>query len=356
MHVVNCDDLWFPECFVIHVHTRFLKQSQFEWLNTLFEWMRLNTEEKACFAEHPYKWRQGRILLPHFSFLTVVNSTKNLINANLIPSRKITLHCLICVFLSQPKHKQQRTKRTLSSWVCYVRRSHHNCYQDNSQCEPDICFKVTPRLLVLLIFGSRGLVCVCYLFLLLSSQLHLLLLLLQQQGGHVPLLRVRPQQLLPQTTQLVDHHQQLELLLCQRLGGTWRGWDVRLGYVTTYVVTIYQHFWKNTSKKQSFSQQNDAKQYFIKPGITFEIKQMMLIADFNIKKIQVCEIILPYISGIKVWTVSESWPFSCPAPTVLLSRSFSFQSAFSSFSMVGITVNRRQQAALDGVKNIFFVQ
>lgn len=44
--------------------------------------------------------------------------------------------------------------------------------------------------------------------------------------------------------------------------------------------------------------------------------------------------------GIKV---SESWPFSCPGPTVLLSRSFSFQSAFSSFSIVGITVNRTQQ-------------
>lgn len=41
--------------------------------------------------------------------------------------------------------------------------------------------------------------------------------------------------------------------------------------------------------------------------------------------------------------MSESWPFSCPAPTELLSRSFSFQSAFSSFSMVGITVNRTQQ-------------
>lgn len=49
------------------------------------------------------------------------------------------------------------------------------------------------------------------------------------------------------------------------------------------------------------------------------------------------------INGLKVLLVSESWPFSCPAPTVLLSRSFSFQSAFSSFSMVGITVNRTQQ-------------
>lgn len=52
-----------------------------------------------------------------------------------------------------------------------------------------------------------------YLFLLLSSQLHLLLLLLQQQGGHVPLLGVGPQELLPQAIQLVDHHQQLELFL-----------------------------------------------------------------------------------------------------------------------------------------------
>lgn len=79
-----------------------------------------------------------------------------------------------------------------------------------------------------------GIACVCvrerfsadaskrYLFLLLSSQLHLLLLFLQQQGGHVPLLRVGSQQLLPQSGQLVDHHQQLELLLRQRLWGTWR--------------------------------------------------------------------------------------------------------------------------------------
>lgn len=50
-----------------------------------------------------------------------------------------------------------------------------------------------------------------------------------------------------------------------------------------------------------------------------------------------------YINGAKFMVVSESWPFSCPAPAVLLSRSFSFQSAFRSFSMVGITVNRTQQ-------------
>ncbi len=49
------------------------------------------------------------------------------------------------------------------------------------------------------------------------------------------------------------------------------------------------------------------------------------------------------INGMKVFVVSGSWPFSCPAPTVLLSRSFSFQPAFSSFSMVGITVNMIQQ-------------
>lgn len=46
---------------------------------------------------------------------------------------------------------------------------------------------------------------------------------------------------------------------------------------------------------------------------------------------------------IDMLAMSESWPFSCPVPTVLLSRSFSFQSAFSNFSMVGITVNRTQQ-------------
>lgn len=41
--------------------------------------------------------------------------------------------------------------------------------------------------------------------------------------------------------------------------------------------------------------------------------------------------------------VCRGWPFSCPATTVLLSRSFSFQSAFSNFSIVGITVKRTQQ-------------
>lgn len=61
-----------------------------------------------------------------------------------------------------------------------------------------------------------------YLLLLLSSQLHLLLLLLQQQSSHVPLLGVGSEQLLPQTTQLVDHHHQLQLLLSQRLWGTCR--------------------------------------------------------------------------------------------------------------------------------------
>lgn len=41
--------------------------------------------------------------------------------------------------------------------------------------------------------------------------------------------------------------------------------------------------------------------------------------------------------------VCRGWPFSCPATTVLLSRSFSFQSAFSNFSIVGMTVKRTQK-------------
>lgn len=84
----------------------------------------------------------------------------------------------------------------------------------------EICLEALRCLHVLLEDGS----CLdseWYLLLLLSSQLHLLLLFLQQQGGHVSLLRVGSQELLPQTAQLVDHHQQLKLLLCQRLRGTW---------------------------------------------------------------------------------------------------------------------------------------
>lgn len=74
-----------------------------------------------------------------------------------------------------------------------------------------------------------------HLLLLLPGQLHLLLLLLEEHGGHVLLLRVRRQQLVPQRGQLVDHHQQLQLLLCQALLGSWgrkklgwvrvRGWE-----------------------------------------------------------------------------------------------------------------------------------
>lgn len=73
-----------------------------------------------------------------------------------------------------------------------------------------------------------------------------------------------------------------------------------------------------------------------------QTKKRQIFAQFNSNVLK----IMTYkwcINGVKVLVVSESWPFSCPAPTVLLSRSFSFQSAFSSFSMVGITVNRTQQ-------------
>lgn len=71
-----------------------------------------------------------------------------------------------------------------------------------------------------------------------------------------------------------------------------------------------------------------------------KIRQIFAQSNSNLLEIMIYDW---YINGIKVLVVSESWPFSCPAPTVLLSRSFSFQSAFSSFSMVGITVNRTQQ-------------
>lgn len=57
------------------------------------------------------------------------------------------------------------------------------------------------------------------LLLLLPGQLHLLLLLLEQHGSHVLLLRVRGQQLVPQGGQLVDHDQELQLLLRQALLG-----------------------------------------------------------------------------------------------------------------------------------------
>lgn len=62
-----------------------------------------------------------------------------------------------------------------------------------------------------------------HLLLLLPGQLHLLLLLLEEHGCHVLLLRVRRQQLVPQRGQLVDHHQQLQLLLCQALLGSCGG-------------------------------------------------------------------------------------------------------------------------------------
>lgn len=68
-----------------------------------------------------------------------------------------------------------------------------------------------------------------HLLLLLPGQLHLLLLLLEEHGGHVLLLRVRRQQLVPQRGQLVDHHQQLQLLLCQALLGSWGRKKTRLG-------------------------------------------------------------------------------------------------------------------------------
>lgn len=57
-----------------------------------------------------------------------------------------------------------------------------------------------------------------HLLLLLPGQLHLLLLFFEKQGGHVPLLGVGAEELFPKSTQLVDHHQQLELLLRQGLG------------------------------------------------------------------------------------------------------------------------------------------
>lgn len=70
-----------------------------------------------------------------------------------------------------------------------------------------------------------------------------------------------------------------------------------------------------------------------------EKKRWQIFAQWNNNVLE----LMVYKWYIKVLVVFESWPFSCPAPTVLLSRSFSFQSAFSSFSMVGITVNRTQQ-------------
>lgn len=58
-----------------------------------------------------------------------------------------------------------------------------------------------------------------YLLLLLPGQLHLLLLLLKEHSSHVLLLGVGCQELVPQGGQLMDHDQQLELLLCQALLG-----------------------------------------------------------------------------------------------------------------------------------------
>jgi len=46
-----------------------------------------------------------------------------------------------------------------------------------------------------------------HLLLLLPRQLHLLLLLLEEHRGHVLLLRVGRQELVPQRGQLVDHHE-----------------------------------------------------------------------------------------------------------------------------------------------------
>lgn len=52
------------------------------------------------------------------------------------------------------------------------------------------------------------------------------------------------QQLLPQAGQLVDHHQQLELLLSQRLWGTWRGWKCQV-LVFCYAAPLHAVMLKN---------------------------------------------------------------------------------------------------------------
>lgn len=91
-----------------------------------------------------------------------------------------------------------------------------------------------------------------YLLLLLPGQLHLLSLLLQLWGGHLFLLIMGRQKLLPQIDQLTNHGGKLVLLLLQGLRRTWtgsrrkckrrRGYNLTLQYLVRCRIPCVAHW------------------------------------------------------------------------------------------------------------------